>query len=307
MAKMTYTDTIREKSTKNELIISPTKEIHSSDGSFLQFVLITFAFSWLLWLPGSFFSLNLGENLYSLNGFIAIGAFGPFIASFYLTYKQSGQYGVTTLWKSGWHCEKKIFIIISVFLIPLICGLALYITSFNERISIDTYLTGYRSQYGYLALEIVAIFLFYGPLQEEFGWRGFALKKLQSRWNALESSIILGGIWSVWHFPLFYIPGTMYYNQSFFNFTSSILGLSIIFTWIYNNTNGSILASMLFHTSVNTTQVLFIQKFSFWTTIYFVLILDIVMLLILGMYGKEELKWSKNRAKVYSNFFKRRY
>ncbi|MFX1570083.1 MAG: type II CAAX prenyl endopeptidase Rce1 family protein [Promethearchaeota archaeon] len=304
---MTYTETIREKSSKNEIIISPTKELEPSDGSFLQFVLITFAFSWLIWLPGSFFSLNLGETLYSINAFIIIGSFGPFIASFYLTYKQSGQYGVIALWKSGWHCEKKIFLIISIVLIPVICGLALYISSFNERISISTYLTGYRSQYGYLALEIVAIYFFGGPFQEEFGWRGFALKKLQTRWNALESSIILGGIWSVWHFPLFFIPGTLYYNQSFFSFTTSVLGLSIIFTWIYNNSNGSILASMLFHTSVNTTQVLFLQKFSFWSTFYFVIILDIVMLLILGIYGKEELRWSKNRVKIYTNLFRHKY
>ena len=307
MARMTNTETVREKSSTNEIFISPTKEVHPSDGSFLQFLLITFAFSWVFWLPGSFFSRNFGENLYSINGFIIIGSFGPFIASFYLTYKQSGQYGVVTLWKSGWHCEKKIFLLISVILIPLICGIALYITSFNERITIETYLTGYRSQYGYLAFEIVAIFFFGGPFQEEFGWRGFALNKLQSRWNALESSIILGGIWSGWHFPLFYIPGTMYYNQSFFSFTSSVLGYSIIFTWIYNSSNGSILASMLFHTSINTTQVLFLQKFSFWSTIYFIIILAIIMLLILGIYGKEELKWSKNRAKIYKNLFKYRY
>ena len=307
MAKMTYTETIREKSSENEIIINSTKESEPSDGSFLQFLLITFTFSWLFWLLGPSFSLNLGENLYSINRFIIIGSFGPFIASFYLTYKQSGQYGVITLWKSGWHCEKKIFLIISVGLIPLICGLALYITSFNEIISIDTYLTGYRSQYGYLAVEMLSIFFFGGPFQEEFGWRGFALKKLQTRWNALESSIIIGGIWSIWHFPLFFIPETMYYNQSFFSFTSSVLGFSILFTWIYNSSNGSILASMLFHTSINTTQVLFLQKFSFWSTIYFIIILDIVMLLILGIYGKEELRWSKNRAKIYINLLKHRY
>ena len=104
--EMNYTEPIDEKSSENEIIIDHTKETPTSDGSFLQFVVITFAFSWLLWLPGSFYARNLGIELYSINGFIILGAFGPFIASFYLTYKQSGHYGVTTLWKSGWHCEK---------------------------------------------------------------------------------------------------------------------------------------------------------------------------------------------------------
>jgi len=44
---------------------------------------------------------------------------------------------------------------------------------------------------------------------EEIGWRGFALPKLQVNYNTLYSSVILGIIWGFWHFPLFFIlPGT---------------------------------------------------------------------------------------------------
>ena len=88
MTIMTVTEVSGEESSENEIIISPTKRRNPSDGSFLQFVLISFTFSWLLWLPGSFLFRNLGENLYSINSLIIIGGFGPFIASFYLTYKQ---------------------------------------------------------------------------------------------------------------------------------------------------------------------------------------------------------------------------
>ena len=53
--------------------------------------------------------------------------------------------------------------------------------------------------------------LILGPLSEELGWRGYALERLQLRWNALTSSLILGVIWSLWQLPLFYIVGTSQY------------------------------------------------------------------------------------------------
>lgn len=47
-----------------------------------------------------------------------------------------------------------------------------------------------------------------GPFGEEPGWRGYALAKLQSRYNALVASLILGVLWAVWHLPFFFIEGS---------------------------------------------------------------------------------------------------
>ncbi len=55
---------------------------------------------------------------------------------------------------------------------------------------------------------------------------------------------------------------------------------------------------MLFHTSINATQVLFLQNLSFLGTIYFIILLDIIMVLIIAIYGKEELKWNKTKRKI---------
>ena len=53
----------------------------------------------------------------------------------------------------------------------------------------------------------ITVFLF-GPFSEEFGWRGFALDRVQARWGAVRGSLVLGLIWAFWHLPLFLIPGT---------------------------------------------------------------------------------------------------
>jgi membrane protease YdiL (CAAX protease family) len=104
------------------------------------------------------------------------------------------------------------------------------------------------------------IFLAGGPLLEEPGWRGFALPRLQAQYGALIGTLLLGGLWSLWHLPLFlFIPG---YNGAGSGwrgiglplvwFTISTTGLAVLITWVYNHTRGSLLLAMLLHASSNT-------------------------------------------------------
>lgn len=92
------------------------------------------------------------------------------------------------------------------------------------------------------------IVFFQAGLAEEIGWRGYALPGLQQRYGALTSSIILGIIWWLWHFhPLNFTA----YQPTAFSFLFNILAFTILLTWIYNNTDGSILMAALFHTVSN--------------------------------------------------------
>lgn len=97
-----------------------------------------------------------------------------------------------------------------------------------------------------------------GPLGEELGWRGFALDRLQNKWNALVASLILGIIWAAWHFPLFHIKGTPQHGMGFGTFlfwlwSLQVVSLSVLTTWVYNNTHRSILSAVLMHFMFNST------------------------------------------------------
>jgi membrane protease YdiL (CAAX protease family) len=98
---------------------------------------------------------------------------------------------------------------------------------------------------------LVGVFV-YGPIPEELGWRGYALDRLQARWSALVSSLILGSIWAVWHVPLFFIKDTLFYREGawsvwFWLFIAVVIATAVVFTWIFNNTRRSTLAAILFH------------------------------------------------------------
>lgn len=87
---------------------------------------------------------------------------------------------------------------------------------------------------------------------EEFGWRGFLQPRLQQKYSALTSAIVVGLIWALWHFPVVYFGGASYESGDFFGFLIILPLWSIVMAWMYNSTDGALLIPMLFHASTNT-------------------------------------------------------
>jgi membrane protease YdiL (CAAX protease family) len=84
---------------------------------------------------------------------------------------------------------------------------------------------------------------------EETGWRGFALAHLQRRHSVATATMVVAVIWAVWHIPYwFYVPG--YQDLGIAGapgfFIALLLG-SILMTWIYNSTGGSVVAVAVWH------------------------------------------------------------
>ena len=94
---------------------------------------------------------------------------------------------------------------------------------------------------------------------EEPGWRGFALRKLQSRYSPLVASLIVSFVWILWHLPMWYIENgslTAAYLVRQFVYGGAI---GVTFSWLYNRSEGSILAVGLLHASLNTSVILLSQ------------------------------------------------
>lgn len=93
-----------------------------------------------------------------------------------------------------------------------------------------------------------------GGAQEEIGWRGFLLPRLQRRHGALVASVLVGGHWALWHGPLFVLgDGAMApTGSSFVAYLGSIVGASIVLTWLFNATRGSVIVAMVYHAANNS-------------------------------------------------------
>ena len=96
-----------------------------------------------------------------------------------------------------------------------------------------------------------------GPLFEEPGWRGFALPHLQTHWGPLAGSVILGFLWAAWHFteylvsPDFAATNGGWTPQGIGVYVLVLISISVIITWVFNHTRGSLLLAILLHTAVN--------------------------------------------------------
>jgi membrane protease YdiL (CAAX protease family) len=105
----------------------------------------------------------------------------------------------------------------------------------------------------YLVSFVVAFFIG-GPLGEETGWRGFALPRLQRLYGPLVGTLILAPLHVLWHLPLFWIPQWGTPRDTILDllwYALSGIALTFLYTWLFNNTRGSVLLAALAHASVD--------------------------------------------------------
>jgi len=107
--------------------------------------------------------------------------------------------------------------------------------------------------------EFAAAFLFIFftiSLGEEPGIRDFSLPRFMNARSAIAASLVIGVLHAIWHLPLFVFAGDPPI------IIVMIIAGSVVFTWLFNNTKGSVLLAMLFHASVDVWTPLFNPLFS---------------------------------------------
>jgi membrane protease YdiL (CAAX protease family) len=218
----------------------------------VAFLGLTFAWSWGFWGPQVLLAEGVVEGVPVLPN---LGAFGPTVAAFLLVAYANGFEGVRRLAGRAIRLDyPKQWLLVALLLPPAIVGGAL-------AVAVTTGTTPtfpWTDQPVVLLIAFAWIFVLGGPIQEEFGWRGYLLDPLQERLTPLGGGLAVGLVWAVWHLPLFYIPSaTIYYDNPFLGFAVSITLLSVLMTWVYNSTNGSLLPVLLMHTSWNWVQGMF--------------------------------------------------
>jgi len=176
----------------------------------------------------------------------------PTLAGFVTAGITEGKAGVKELWGRFWtrHLSLK-WLLAAVLLIPAI------------RLVANLIYRGLDGQdypwfhYGDVMAGVTAFlsaFVTTG-MTEEFGWRGYALPRLQAKWNALTSTLILGVLWASWHVTGLVTPGAALYGRDLVEFVPWVIITAIYQTWIFNNTNGNVLACVVLHAMINTAVV----------------------------------------------------
>jgi uncharacterized protein len=212
------------------------------------FFVLTFAITWGLGACYALFPVRfeaLFGEISNTNPLFLVAVYAPSVSALIVTGYTRGVSGLRELlsrllrWRVGlkWY--------LTVFLgVPL---LLLGSAALSAWFSGESLKLGPKDWQLALYALLVQLVTDPGPLGEELGWRGFALPRLLERWSALSASLILGVIWGLWHLPAFFISGL---PQSHFSLPAFLVGtvaLSVLMTWVFQNTRGSVLIAVLIH------------------------------------------------------------
>jgi membrane protease YdiL (CAAX protease family) len=217
----------------------------------LWFFGLGYAISWAFWFPAVVASFGWSGPIPFRYLHLA-GGLGPMLAAMIVTSLTEGRPGLTRLAKRCATGGR--WIIIAILIPAALFLLATAIIAVFYRAPIEWPSIGRSTEFPELPRSIywLANVFFYG-FGEEVGWRGFALPRLQSHTSALRASLLLAVGWAGWHMPLFaFSSGLSNLGMAGAGgwFMSVVLG-SILLTWLFNSSGGSIGAVALFHAALD--------------------------------------------------------
>src|ERR687897_1154818 len=192
----------------------------------------------LSWWPSILYALDLLPQ--------PIVGFGPFLAAFVGLALTSGKSGIVGLLRRmvRWRVAPVWYAV--ALLLPV--GVELSATVLNVLLGAEApssvELGGWTSLFSTFFILLLIPGL--GGTWEEPGWRGYALPHLQVGLSALLASLILGVLWAFWHLPLMVVWEVPWSDIVF------VIAQTVVYTWLFNNSRGSVLLAMLMHAMNNT-------------------------------------------------------
>jgi membrane protease YdiL (CAAX protease family) len=107
------------------------------------------------------------------------------------------------------------------------------------------------------AMAFFSVLLLYMVVNtEEIAWCGFVLPRLQNGNSALTASLLIWLPWTLFHLPYFFTKGNMFQQIGLLAFASGTLTVSIVFTWLFISTKGSVFICTFLHAALNTWPLL---------------------------------------------------
>ena len=192
----------------------------------------------LSWWPAILYALDLLPQ--------PIAGFGPFLAALVVLAITQGKTGIVGLLRRmvRWRVAPVWYAVALLLPVAISLTAAVLNVLLGAQAPSSVELGGWTGLFSTFFILLLIPGL--GGTWEEPGWRGYALPRLQVGRSALIASLILWVGLVVWHLPLM-IVGELHWSDVVF-----LLGFAIVFNWVFNNANGSVLIVMLMHAMNNT-------------------------------------------------------
>ena len=217
--------------------------------SLTAFFLLAFLLSWIVEVPLALKAQDVWQRSipFSLH---YLAAYGPLLAALMVTAVSEGRAGVRDLFGRifRWRVSPRWWLV--AFSPLLFYALVAFVLWLFQGRPPDLTILGKVNFLPRLGLAALPLWIVTFGIGEETGWRGFALPRLQRRYGPLKATVIIWFFWALWHLPLFFYS---YEPAILLGFLPGLLAGALVFTWLYNETAGSILIVAVWHGTFNLT------------------------------------------------------
>lgn len=224
-----------------------------SERPVVRFYILAFGIAWLGWIPAALGSHGIAPfDAPHFQFLLILPAIAPALAAVIVTRATYGPAAGNDLFKAllRWRVSPAWYLVAVLGpLVLLVAG-----RTVTDVLRLTDVPPAPQGEPMAIALAALIASLLANPW-EEVGWRGFALPHLQKQHTALIATLIVGGLWGMWHTPVFFWIGNPMSTYPFLPWFAGTVAVAFIYTWLYNGTAGSLLPATLFHVTLNTLGV----------------------------------------------------
>lgn len=219
------------------------------------FFVLTFAFSWGIWIP----AILIGLDEYGLAAYTPlamIGGFAPMAAAVTLVARRHGWQESWQFFRQAFDLKTKSVYLLLALLVPLTIIMVAHFLAQAVNLEVAETLFPEAANPWLIFIPYFFLALLVGGGQEEFGWRGYVQQPLQQRFGIIKASLLIGVIWGIWHLPLWFFPeGQGQY--SVVAFVIHTAAVSLVYGLLYNASGQKLIVPLLFHAMWNAVPPLF--------------------------------------------------
>jgi len=231
-------------------VVAPRRPGERPARHLLTFFALAYALTWVVWIPAGLAArgtITLGMPTLPL---FILGGFGPLAAAVILSARHGGRGAVRALFAQldpRRVCGR--WFLIPVLLVPLgLVPVGGFLAAGGELPDGEALL---GIAFTFLA-QLVLVATIGGGLDEEMGWRGYALPRMLRTLHPVTASLALGLLWAPWHLPLWLDPSGTHAAYPFWVFLVDTVARSVLIGWMYCASGGSLLVAIWAHALANS-------------------------------------------------------
>ena len=230
------------------------QDVASARGSLAAFLLLVFVLSIPFYVAGSLVKVQLLPGL----PVSSLALVAPALAASIMIWREKRKAGLMSLLKRSFDFQR---IEPKSWLLPILLFMpSATVSEYAVMRALPLPLPDPHVSVQRALLLLVPLFA--AALTEELGWSGYAIERLQARWTALASGLLLGLVWAVWHaIPLIQADRSRSWMAWW---ALGSVATRVVMTWLFVNTGRSVFGAALFHMTINLSWQLFPNNGSHW-------------------------------------------